>query len=485
MNKILWVYVVLALMSALWTAPAGAGNIAIQNCGFEYPDVPPDSVTRTYYVPGWDIIGGTNAGVWDAPGAFSGLDKTTNFAWIWGFEPTLLRQTLGASYQAGKKYVLSFDVLSPDGNPSYYLETWDVQMAYNGGNVLATADEVGCGLPTPGGKQRMTLVYSTGSSGAELGQAIEIQFAGYTELDVDNFTLQQLETGYLYIDNSDFECPHSPEVPTSAGLWGEVAGWKLVGGNQGGVWNYPACYNQLSETTDFAWVFSSTVMRQTLGAVYEPNKYYCLEFDQLARSDNPARYPNTWNVDLAYNGGSVFARVNEGSHGLPPVGGKRRVRLECFTGSSGAELGQTIEIQFTGDGELDADNFSLRELENIPVYLTIEVVPDDKGIDTITPPPGRTQFVTGMYVTIDARTFYDCPGGRVVLGFDHWQGEGISDPKQNPITILMDADKTITAVFVDAARCGDQCHPYPAGDANKDCVVDLQDLIILSQYWLE
>lgn len=36
----------------------------------------------------------------------------------------------------------------------------------------------------------------------------------------------------------------------------------------------------------------------------------------------------------------------------------------------------------------------------------------------------------------------------------------------------------------DAAACGDPTHPFPAGDLNKDCRVDLADLKILTDNWL-
>ena len=34
-------------------------------------------------------------------------------------------------------------------------------------------------------------------------------------------------------------------------------------------------------------------------------------------------------------------------------------------------------------------------------------------------------------------------------------------------------------------QCGDPEHPYPLGDLNQDCRVDLLDLAILALHWLE
>ena len=35
------------------------------------------------------------------------------------------------------------------------------------------------------------------------------------------------------------------------------------------------------------------------------------------------------------------------------------------------------------------------------------------------------------------------------------------------------------------ACCGDPDHPYPVGDLNRDCLVDMLDLAIFSSHWLE
>jgi hypothetical protein len=39
-------------------------------------------------------------------------------------------------------------------------------------------------------------------------------------------------------------------------------------------------------------------------------------------------------------------------------------------------------------------------------------------------------------------------------------------------------------IALSTPRCGDQEHPSPAGDANKDCKVDMDDLNIMGAEWL-
>jgi len=61
------------------------------------------------------------------------------------------------------------------------------------------------------------------------------------------------------------------------------------------------------------------------------------------------------------------------------------------------------------------------------------------------------------------------------------QVNDINDPNT---TIFMDSDKTVTAVFVDDRQCGDECHPYPPGDIDKNCITDFNDFAAFADNWL-
>ena len=39
--------------------------------------------------------------------------------------------------------------------------------------------------------------------------------------------------------------------------------------------------------------------------------------------------------------------------------------------------------------------------------------------------------------------------------------------------------------FSDVAGCGDYQHPYPVGDINKDCRVNMIDFAMMAEHWLE
>jgi hypothetical protein len=115
-----------------------------------------------------------------------------------------------------------------------------------------------------------------------------------------------------------------------------------------------------------------------------------------------------------------------------------------------------------------------------PTTLTIIVEPNGVGIDTITPSVGPHDYAGG-WVSTKAERFINCPD---VYTFDHWEGD-VNDPNSADTTVFMDSDKTITAVFVVDRQCGDECHPYPSGDVNKDCKVDFSDIAMVASSWLE
>ncbi len=114
-----------------------------------------------------------------------------------------------------------------------------------------------------------------------------------------------------------------------------------------------------------------------------------------------------------------------------------------------------------------------------PVILTMQTAPAE--VNTVTPASGDHQYAQGIKANISAQRFVDCPD---VYVFDHWEGD-VNDPNSANTTVLMDSDKTVTAVFVDNRKCGDECHPYPAGDLDKDCVVTFSDFALFASHWLD
>lgn len=89
--------------------------------------------------------------------------------------------------------------------------------------------------------------------------------------------------------------------------------------------------------------------------------------------------------------------------------------------------------------------------------------------------------VDGMNVAqmIDA---YDGSAGGTgfdigVLGLDWIQYVRIEDDPASMGTTEIDA-------VADVSSCGDYKHPYPPGDVNEDCRVDMADLAVLAENWL-
>jgi hypothetical protein len=65
-----------------------------------------------------------------------------------------------------------------------------------------------------------------------------------------------------------------------------------------------------------------------------------------------------------------------------------------------------------------------------------------------------------------------------VLGLEWIQYVRIEDDPDSNVTTEIDA-------IADVRCCGDYKHPYPQGDLNKDCRVDMADFAIFSGHWFE
>jgi hypothetical protein len=66
-----------------------------------------------------------------------------------------------------------------------------------------------------------------------------------------------------------------------------------------------------------------------------------------------------------------------------------------------------------------------------------------------------------------------------VFGLDWIQYVRIQDDPAGPTGRTTEID-----AVADVSCCGDYKHPFPQGDINEDCQVDMNDFAVLSQYWL-
>ena len=112
--------------------------------------------------------------------------------------------------------------------------------------------------------------------------------------------------------------------------------------------------------------------------------------------------------------------------------------------------------------------------------LTVEVSPPGAGIDTVVPAVG-THDVDGGGQAISASRFVACPD---VFVFDHWEGDDVADPSDPQTTVFVDADKTVTAVFMDGRACPDECRDLPAFDFDGNCIINLIDFAAFAADWL-
>jgi uncharacterized membrane protein len=162
---------------------------------------------------------------------------------------------------------------------------------------------------------------------------------------------------------------------------------------------------------------------------------------------------NTYNIDL--NGWTLTSAT-----GITPDG---RVIVGSGTDPNGNNQGWIINM-------------------NEPVILTIQVEPNNIGINTVIPGIGQHSYFSFLpVVSLKAEVFPKCPN---IYRFSHWIGN-VNDPNSSTTTITLTQNKTVTAVYyMDVKKCGDECHPILKGDLNGDCRINLDDFAIYCQQWL-
>jgi hypothetical protein len=118
--------------------------------------------------------------------------------------------------------------------------------------------------------------------------------------------------------------------------------------------------------------------------------------------------------------------------------------------------------------------------EQVDVSLTVSVSPD--YVNTIAPAAGVYSVAPGTAVNLSADDFVQCP---YVENFSHWELDGQVYSTDKETAVSPTDNINITAVFEDNRQCGDQCHPILDSDLNQDCFIDIEDISIIADNWLE
>jgi len=181
------------------------------------------------------------------------------------------------------------------------------------------------------------------------------------------------------------------------------------------------------------------------------------------------QYPNTPNdfndfIDIAAGCGHSLAIKSDGS--LAAWG---------WNGYGQCDVPEANDFVDIGAGVYH----SLALTSGRTVTLTVQTDPND--MDTVIPGIGEHFYYPGKAVYVSAPRCPKCPD---VYKFDHWTGD-IDDPNSPSAFLVMNEDKTITAVYVGVERrCGDECHHIQKGDMNEDCYINFEDFVLWSQNWL-
>jgi len=275
------------------------------------------------------------------------------------------------------------------------------------------------------------------------------------------------------IHNGDFELP---DVQNSPPDWmASPTDWQTTGAGGIRKWDSESGDNQVLFSLGRGEFYQDTDF------VFMGGKTYVLCVD-IGQFENPL--PASYAIQLRdVESDTVWAEVDQDDFGSPGSGKFDLTGSLSYTApASGGPVGKKIRIYLRlGNRGVSFDNVALYLVID-PANLTMAATPGSLGIDTIYPPLGQTKFMKDSYVAIKADTYYGWPQ---VYKFDHWVGQGVTDPNSSHTTVLMDQDRSLTAVYVDD-RAGDALwHNLSVGDLNQDSFVDTQDLLIYVENWLK
>ena len=245
--------------------------------------------------------------------------------------------------------------------------------------------------------------------------------------------------------------------------------------------SYPSLVNQLGfwqanfqDNTTVTWILNGLEDEYHPGwslAVIYNNAGYNLwdgQWHHFVASYDPAAGKMTSNID---DGASYMEAAITG--GAPVTGPDQQVFIGTNSTSTSSNRGLNGRI----------DELLIYKQSTT---LTMQVSP--AGPNTVIPAIGDNDYDFGNRALISADVFVNCPD---IYVFDHWEGEldpadPYCDPYSPTTTVLMDQDRTITAVFVpEVPVCGDVCHPSPPEDLSDNCMIDLEDFSRFADAWLE
>ena len=116
--------------------------------------------------------------------------------------------------------------------------------------------------------------------------------------------------------------------------------------------------------------------------------------------------------------------------------------------------GETVDLTMSTAAGGDFGCIGDLNIERLAADIaTLTINADPAYVDTVDPAIGAHFVQLGQTVDLVADTYIDCEVNNEILIFDSWTGD-VADSGSATTTILMDANKTVTANYVYSSECG-------------------------------
>jgi len=204
-----------------------------------------------------------------------------------------------------------------------------------------------------------------------------------------------------------------------------------------------------TDGSNYAW-YEDGELFQIVGDV-EANTVYTCEIDANKYVTSGSSYSFSLSIrDEIQPYYTEIAEADKATDATDPLGtGWQTVTLQFDSAAHPSWVGKPLML-YTTSNKIGVDNIRMTKTCDVVDVVTLSVAGPAIGENSIEPGIGSFDYKVGDEVLIRAHRYVD--NGDVYV-FDHWNGD-VEFANQVETSIIMDANKTIEAVYVPAASAG-------------------------------
>jgi hypothetical protein len=452
--------------------------VDLDNTSFEMPAVADGGYQILADLPGWNIdANDITYTLYNSDSSFQAPDGENHLAMqLAGVGSGQISQIASNEIEADTVYYFTFDVAAYDTSGYYLFSLYYTPKT--SGHLLETT---GVGYLNAAFEWNTVTVAWDSSAHPELvGEKFEIVLAG-KKMFFDNF--QAYEQPGISINNPSFERPVIPEDGYQ--FITDLPGWNMDANDVTYTgYNSDSSFGATDGDNHIAFQLagpgSGSISQIPAGAI-QADTLYTFNFD-VAAYDVSGYYlftlyysPKSPSHQLATTGVSYLSQTFQW----------QTVSLQWDSSDHPELVGKNFEIALAGK-KMYFDNLSVDPAGDWSAMMDLQISTSPPGLESyVSPAAGEYAYGEAVSVTAASEAI-TCPQRYV---FDGWTENGVALSGDTVPVWVMNSDKHLVANYSEDTgyqpSCSSVCRPLISEDLDKNCVVDLYDFIVLSNFWLD